>query len=89
MTARLHVCTVTSMVSVVVHEQSALFLGRGFVLVDRRRALEFEDAAAAQTFLDRHACEPGFAALPVARRSGAALVSANNADDRIDVCRTA
>jgi hypothetical protein len=48
------------MVVVVAHEPSSLFLGEGFVLVDRAHALEFEDVQTAQTLLDRHASEPCF-----------------------------
>jgi hypothetical protein len=48
------------MVVVVVNEQSSLYLGEGFVLVDRAHAIEFEDVLSAQTFLDRYASEPCF-----------------------------
>jgi hypothetical protein len=59
--------TVGDMVVVVVHEPSSLFLGEGFVLVERAHALEFEDVRAAQTVLDRHASEPCFVAEDVAQ----------------------
>jgi hypothetical protein len=55
------------MVVVVAHEPSSLFLGEGFVLVDRAHALEFEDVLAAQSFLDRYASEPCFVAEDVAQ----------------------
>jgi hypothetical protein len=55
------------MVVVVAHEPSSLFLGEGFVLVDRAHALEFENVCAAQSFLDRHASEPCFVAEDVAQ----------------------
>jgi hypothetical protein len=59
--------TVGGMVVVVGHEPSALFLGEGFVLVDRANALEFEDVRTAQVFLDRYASEPCFVAGDVAQ----------------------
>jgi hypothetical protein len=55
------------MVVVVAHEPSSLFLGEGFVLVDRAHALEFESVFAAQALLDRYASEPSFVAEDVAQ----------------------
>ena len=55
------------MVVVVAHEPSSLFLGEGFVLVERAHALQFDDVFTAQTFLDRHASEPCFVAEDVAQ----------------------
>lgn len=55
------------MVVVVVHEPSSLFLGEGFVLVDRAHALEFESVLVAQAILQRHASEPCFVAEDVAQ----------------------
>jgi hypothetical protein len=55
------------MVVVVSHEPSSLFLGEGFVLVERASALEFDDDVTAETFLARHASEPGFITEAVAQ----------------------
>jgi hypothetical protein len=55
------------MVVVVAHEPSSLFLGQGFVLVDRDVALEFEDVSSAQRLLARHASEPSFVIEAVAQ----------------------
>ena len=55
------------MVVVVAHELSSLFLGEGFVLVDRAHALEFESVFVAQSFLDRYSCEPSFVADDIAQ----------------------
>jgi hypothetical protein len=80
---------VESVACVVVHQPSAFFLGCGLVLVDRPQALEFRDVEAAQAYLERHSCEPGFIALPVARRLGAADLDCSDGDDRMDACRIA
>jgi hypothetical protein len=57
------------MIVVVAHEPSSLFLGEGFLLVDRAYALEFEDVRTAQRVLDRHASEPCFVAEDVAQNA--------------------
>jgi hypothetical protein len=89
MTAGGAICTVTGVTCVVVHQPSAFFLGCGLVLVDRPQALEFADVEVAQAFLDRHACEPGFVAMPLVRRHPAAALDCGVVNDRIDACRTA
>jgi hypothetical protein len=61
------------MVTVIVHVESALYLGSGFALVGRDDAIQFADALAAQALLKRHASEPCF------------VISS----ERIGECRTA
>jgi len=48
------------MVVVVMHEPSEMFLGQGFVLVERADALEFESVDAARRLLELHASEPSY-----------------------------
>ena len=42
------------------HEPSEMFLGQGFVLVERADALEFESVDAARRLLELHASEPSY-----------------------------
>ncbi len=51
---------------VVQHEPSSLYLGPGLDLGDRSRAVTFDDAAAAEGFLARHASEPAYRVIPTA-----------------------
>ena len=46
------------MVVVVAHEPSSQYLGEGLALVARADAIEFENTATAQRFLELHASEP-------------------------------
>ncbi len=65
---RVHaITTVDDMVVVIAHELSSLYLGEGFVLVERDHALEFDDVFSAQSFLARHASEPCFVAEDLAQ----------------------
>ena len=59
--------TVDGMVVLIAHEPSSLYLGEGFVLVERARAIEFDDVFSAQSFLDRYASEPSFVAEDLAQ----------------------
>jgi len=63
------ITTVGCMVVVIAHEPSSLYLGEGFVLVERDLALEFDDVFSAQSLLNRYASEPCFVAEDLAQHA--------------------